>query len=604
MKIKAEVKEVFNNERGILSNNKLIPKIAILVIVILLGIFVAPTFVQAQRLCEHNDNPIATISPCFGSSGTIINIKPGRKLSSAPGNLVFKRVLTNGVPSEVLAKISSNNTIAAPPQLCTAGSGRWEVWLVLANGQSQGKIGAYWSYSCVGGSSTGLGGKDESGNNKNKSPSNETIVLPPITINVDNEVDAKTKSTSQSYIKNISSTQPSIATGTEWGTNEVKIYGKKAGTTTISFLDDNTGTIYQVEVTVKVKSPNGAGDGKGEVKKPAAGESRKIDKCLIGHWEGVSLTLLKGLYHENWTGFRVTFKSDGTEIVDYSAMKPFVYEDKSILSFEGTATAKISTDNHVATIESIDQHNVTRTVVNIPMKLPSLGPGGLGTTTDINSYTCTEETLEYKSSSAHVNPEFSVKLRRLENDEAEGATREKTNEEKKTTPPNTSKTKEAVEYFLRDFFSGADLEDFYGGLMESDPDLVKSLDLWAKARKKYLEQKEIARKARLQAEKKEKEAKLSKEIEDRMKNGTYKPPEGKEAKTLEQLQKESAADQKAAEEAKEKAKTETDKEKAEEKVLKEAEKNVDPNIRDKFEKAEEKAKEKAKQEKVIEKKPN
>src|SRR5580765_5018585 len=105
--------------------------------------------ISAQRLCEHNDDPVAKIAPCFGPAGTVITIAPGRSRSIS-GTLVFKRVVANGLPAQVRTQISPSGTATAPPQLCTAGNGRWEVWLVLANGQSQGKIGAYWSQSCGG----------------------------------------------------------------------------------------------------------------------------------------------------------------------------------------------------------------------------------------------------------------------------------------------------------------------------------------------------------------------------------------------------------------------------------------------------------------------
>ena len=103
------------------------------------------------------------------------------------------------------------------------------MWLVLANGQSQGKIGAFTVSDCAGANSTGLGRRPPGSNNS----AIEKIILPPITINVDNEVYVKTKSTSQSYIKDIASTEPEVATGTEWGTNEVKVRGKSPGVTTI-----------------------------------------------------------------------------------------------------------------------------------------------------------------------------------------------------------------------------------------------------------------------------------------------------------------------------------------------------------------------------------
>jgi hypothetical protein len=82
-----------------------------------------------------------------------------------------------------------------------------------------------------------------------------TIVLPPITINVDDAAYAKTKSASQSDIRNITSSDSNVATAREWGTNEIQINAKRPGATIIRFLDKNTRTNYQITVTVKQR-PN------------------------------------------------------------------------------------------------------------------------------------------------------------------------------------------------------------------------------------------------------------------------------------------------------------------------------------------------------------
>ena len=361
---------------------------------------------RAQRLCEHDDNAVAKISPCFGPAGTTITVTPGRRLTSGPARLVFKRVLANGVPSQVVTSISGS-TATAPNQLCARGNGKWEVWLVLANGQSQGKIGAFTVSDCAGANSTGLGRRPPGSNNS----AIEKIILPPITINVDNEVYVKTKSTSQSYIKDIASTEPEVATGTEWGTNEVKVRGKSPGVTTISFFDANTATLYRVQVTVEKKRDPPTGGG--------AAKTSKIDACLVGEWIADGFTDLSGK-GSGGTGFVVTFKADGTETIDYSRMKLIVFPSNEKFDFKGTAALMISTENNVATIQSVVRQQVTGTLYWIddpaprPFDVFGAGPGALGGTANDNRYTCTEKTLEYKTSVSRTRrPTYAVKLRRV-----------------------------------------------------------------------------------------------------------------------------------------------------------------------------------------------
>jgi hypothetical protein len=370
------------------------------------------SLIQSQRLCENNDNPVATISPCQGPTGTTITITPGRQLPSPPGTLVFKRVVGNGVPAQVITQISSN-TVSSPPQLCMVENGRWEVWLSLANGQSQGKIGAFWTTGCVGGTATGLG--ISPGANNAPSP-NELIILAPITINVDNEVYVKTKNTSQSYIKHIDSTVPDVATGTEWGTNEVKVRGKSPGTTTISFFDANTGTLYRIQVTVVKTKPDPGPGGSGAVKSSA------FDACLVGTWVATTVKPTSSFIEDGGDGFRITFEQDGTQTIDYSMMKPFQlrpnqFGSRDSQTYSGTASARISTENNKAKIEQIIKAGAVfhGSKVNEapPMPMPGLGFAGLGDTSGDNSYTCTRDSLEYQGS-MHANrtPNVTIKLTR------------------------------------------------------------------------------------------------------------------------------------------------------------------------------------------------
>jgi len=339
--------------------------------------------VSAQRLCEHNSNPVAKISPCFGPTGTSITVTPGRQLPSAPAQLVFKRVLANGVPAEVITSISSS-VATAPAQLCARGNGRWEVWLTLANGQRQGKIGAFTVSDCAGANSTGLGNRPPAGNNS----AIEKIILPPITIFVDNEVYVKTKSTSQSYIKNIDSTVPEVATGTEWGTNDVKVRGKSPGVTTISFFDANNGTLYRVQVTVK-KKPAPGPIGGGAIK------NTQIDPCLIGEWRtaAVSGAVSGG------NGFRLTIKEDGTQIADYSSMQIMRLHDLSY-RYGGSAEGQLTTENGVAKNVGVTRAGVTLAMGDLngekpPKPSAGMGPGALGINKNNNSYTCTDTNLKY-----------------------------------------------------------------------------------------------------------------------------------------------------------------------------------------------------------------
>ena len=146
---------------------------------------------------------------------------------------------------------------------------------------------------------------------------------------------------------------------------------------------------------------------------------KAIDPCLIGTWECTSFKEAVSSVTAGGTGFRVTFKSDGTEMVDYSTMKP-IKSGNDTTSYTGTATARISTKDGVAKIESMENAGATATLnspavgANKNWKLPGLGAGGLGSTRDKNNYKCTEDTLEYQTSAArdeHAN--CTVKLTKV-----------------------------------------------------------------------------------------------------------------------------------------------------------------------------------------------
>jgi len=148
-------------------------------------------------------------------------------------------------------------------------------------------------------------------------------------------------------------------------------------------------------------------------------EMARIDPQLVGTWECISFKESSGSVTGGGTGFRVTFHANGIESVDYSNMKPVMSGLRDKTTYSGTATARISTSDGVAKIEKMVSAGAVMTVdsatghFSLP-KLPGLGPGGLGSTTDKNGYKCSEDTLEYQTSAArdgHANT--TLKLTRV-----------------------------------------------------------------------------------------------------------------------------------------------------------------------------------------------
>jgi hypothetical protein len=142
-----------------------------------------------------------------------------------------------------------------------------------------------------------------------------------------------------------------------------------------------------------------------------------IAACLIGTWECKSFKEGNRFFTGGGTGFRVTFNKDGTETVDYSSMQPIKAGPIDKIAYTGTASARISTLDGVAKIESMQKAGVMMTVDsrvgNHTVKIPSLGPGGLGSA-DKSSYTCNGDSLEYQTSTRldqHAN--CTVKLTRV-----------------------------------------------------------------------------------------------------------------------------------------------------------------------------------------------
>ena len=384
-----------------------------------LAVLALPAAADAQRLCENNDNPAATIAPCFGAPGTLINVKRGR-VSPASGKLIFKRVLTNGVPAQVIAEISAGGTSEAPPQLCAVGGGRWEVWLVLADGRSQGKIGAFTASDCSNvkppiQSKPNSKPNSKPGDTKPKSgdnnpPAGKTVVLPPITMNVDNEVYAKTQNASQSYIKRIASSDPSVATGTEWGTNDVKIRGKRPGVTIITFLDANTGTTYQVTVTVKERRKTPKDNDDGRIRNPP--DDPSFDPCLVGEWLAVKVN---GTV-EGGTGIRLTIKPDGSQIVDYTAMRILNLKGLTY-RYGGGADGVLSAAAGIARNMRIVREGVTLATgangeENAPKPASGMGPGALGINRNGNRYSCSAQFLIFSVEDFQGKPFLEITMER------------------------------------------------------------------------------------------------------------------------------------------------------------------------------------------------
>jgi len=155
---------------------------------------------------------------------------------------------------------------------------------------------------------------------------NGTVILPSIEIEVDGTTYAKTQSTGQSDIRDISSSDRSVATAREWGTNSVQISAKRPGVTRIKFFDKDTNTTYQVTVTVKPRkklqvgpgNPNGTNNpaGNGGGNNAAGGNNagggnaaaKEIeDKTAFGN--PLKQSLPNG-------GFKLVFKNKAGQVVE------------------------------------------------------------------------------------------------------------------------------------------------------------------------------------------------------------------------------------------------------------------------------------------------
>jgi hypothetical protein len=386
-----------------------------------IGILAMPTVAAAQRLCENSDSSVANISPCTGPTGTTITLTMQRKLASPPATLIFKRSVAGGVPAQVQAPVSGLSA-AAPTQLCTGGSGRWEVWLVDAAGTSQGFIGAFWPDCAASAGASGASG------GTGPTPGPASGASQRLCENSDAAVASISPCTGRSGTKITVTLRRKLASPPKTLVfKRVLANGVPAEvrlpiasgliTTTTAQLCANGSAKWEVWLV----DASGASQGLIGAFWPDCGA---MDRCLVGLWLATNVTSLgkAGGGAKGGDGFRVTFTADGTESIDYSTTNTLVFADSTpaapdTFTYRGTASAHISTANGVAKIESVDESKV---VINVNagghkfvQKAPNLGPGGLGSTANNNAYTCAGDSLEYRTSDAvDKHPTYYVKLKR------------------------------------------------------------------------------------------------------------------------------------------------------------------------------------------------
>jgi hypothetical protein len=149
-------------------------------------------------------------------------------------------------------------------------------------------------------------------------------------------------------------------------------------------------------------------------------DSTKVDECLVGQWVATRTGTFSPSSTGGGTGFRVSIERSGKQTVDYSGMEPFVAGDDRIF-FAGKAVGRITTKDKVAKAESVDEPNATLQMLIKGTPAPVIwplrdwfGPGGLGSTTDNNAYTCERDTVTYTGSThADRHANFPVTLTRV-----------------------------------------------------------------------------------------------------------------------------------------------------------------------------------------------
>ena len=145
-------------------------------------------------------------------------------------------------------------------------------------------------------------------------------------------------------------------------------------------------------------------------------ESYTIDPCLVGTWEAPA--------GAPFAGYRVIFRPDGTQIVDYSKAVPLKLEaSKETITWTGIGSNLISTANKAAQVKEERPGSVKLTLVTPAAPIPIVwdagaakmpGPGALGSAVDNTRYACTDASLSYQGST-HRNRQanFPVNLKKL-----------------------------------------------------------------------------------------------------------------------------------------------------------------------------------------------
>lgn len=96
--------------------------------------------------CFTNSYAVANVGPCYGKVSSSLSVRQLRPASAPLGRLIFKAVLANGVPAQVIVPLTGGGpTFAAAvvPQLCAQGGPAWDVWLQTTTNQNQGVIGRF-----------------------------------------------------------------------------------------------------------------------------------------------------------------------------------------------------------------------------------------------------------------------------------------------------------------------------------------------------------------------------------------------------------------------------------------------------------------------------
>jgi len=125
-----------------------------------------------------------------------------------------------------------------------------------------------------------------------------------------------------------------------------------------------------------------------------------FDACLVGSWrsEPVGANVLGVTGGE---GILISFKSDGTQSIDYNGMQPFQggFGDKNY--WTGTAEGHVMTDHGIAKIKSVERSDIIHKYVGpngtrTNSLSGSMGPAGLGNNPMDSSYRCDESKLTFK----------------------------------------------------------------------------------------------------------------------------------------------------------------------------------------------------------------